>query len=136
MNTVAANAINRSISHTEIVTIDYDSDAASDLSAASDDSVEANGLTEYWGTDDDGNEWRVHMRDQDLPEDAVIVETMPDHLRGSHRAAGNWGVYPHNGAERRIMTHSDAEALLGDEPEYDHIVRDAKPADLKRYELA
>jgi hypothetical protein len=64
MNTVAADAIDRSISHTEIVTIDYDSDAASDLSAASDDSVEANGLTEYWGTDDDGNEWRVHMRDE------------------------------------------------------------------------
>ena len=136
MNTVAANAIERSISHNEIVTIDYDRDAASDLSVECEDNVSANGMTEYWGTNDEGNEWRVHMRDQALPEDAVIVETMPDHLRGSHRAAGNWGVYPHNGAERRIMSRSDAEAELGDEPEYDHIVRDAKPADAKRYEIA
>jgi hypothetical protein len=136
MNTVAANAIDRSISHTEIVTIDYDSDAASDLSVECDDNVSANGVTEYWGTNDEGNEWRVHMRDQQLPEDAVIVETMPDHHRGSHRAAGNWGTYPHNGAERRIMSRSDAEALLGDDPEYDRIVRDAKPADAKRYEIA
>ncbi len=62
MANVAEQAIARSINHREIVTIDYDSDAAGDLSAASDDNVAANGLTEYWGTDGEGNEWRVHMR--------------------------------------------------------------------------
>lgn len=29
-----------------------------------------------------------------------LIEYMPLHLRGSHIAAGNSGVYPHNGAER------------------------------------
>jgi hypothetical protein len=70
-----------------------------------------------------------------LPADAVVVETMPEHLRGSHRAARNWGTYPHNGAERRLMGRSDAEAAVeGDE--YDHIVRDATEADLAKYEVA
>lgn len=63
----------------------------------------------------------------------VLVETMPDHLRDSHRAAGNWGVYPHNGAERVLMSREDAEAATADD-EYDHVVRAAKPSDLERYE--
>lgn len=58
----ANSLIERSISHHEIVTVDYDATTAEDLTAACDDSVEANGATEYWGTDDDGNEWRVHLR--------------------------------------------------------------------------
>lgn len=62
MNTVAASAIARSVSQNEIVTIDYDPAAAEDLSAASDGSADGNDVTEYWGTDDDGSEWRVHMR--------------------------------------------------------------------------
>lgn len=36
--------------------------------------------------------------------DLVLVEHMPDCWRASHRAAGNWGSYPHNGAER-YLTH-------------------------------
>src|SRR5688572_22882077 len=32
-----------------------------------------------------------------LPDDAVLVETMPDQHRGSHRPGGNWASYPHNG---------------------------------------
>ncbi len=57
-------AIARSISHNEIVTVDYDVTLADMLSAESDDSVvnSAYRVTEYWGTDEDGNEWRVHMR--------------------------------------------------------------------------
>jgi hypothetical protein len=62
MSNVAEQAIQRSISHTEIVTIDYDAAVAADLAVECDDSVEANEVTEYWGTDADGNEWRVHMR--------------------------------------------------------------------------
>jgi hypothetical protein len=70
-----------------------------------------------------------------LPEDAVIVERMPEYLRDSHRAAHNWGSYPHNGAERVIMSRSEAEEnVLGDE--YDHIVRKAEQSDLADYEVA
>lgn len=64
MNNVAEQAIKRSVSHNEIVTIAYDSDAASDLRAESKDSVNDadRRVTEYWGTTDAGDEWRVHMR--------------------------------------------------------------------------
>lgn len=47
----------------------------------------------------------------------VWVETMPDHLRASHRAAGNWGVYPHNGAERRLVEADDAEEIVEADPD-------------------
>ncbi len=47
----------------------------------------------------------------------VSVEEMPDHLRGSHRAAGNWGCYPHNGATRRQVTREEAEAIVEDDPD-------------------
>lgn len=65
--TVAANAIARSASHNEIVTIDlsrgYDSAVLSDLLVACDDWVDADeDTTEYWGTTDRGEEWRVHVR--------------------------------------------------------------------------
>lgn len=76
--------------------------------------------------------------------DPVVVERMPDHLRGSHRAAGNWGDYPRNGAERVIVERAatdlwcydpSTEVYSGIEAdEYDHIVRDAAPADFERYE--
>lgn len=55
--------------------------------------------------------------------DMVTVETMPDHLRGSHRAAGNWGTYPMNGAERSVVSRPEADAIVeADEDGYDHIV--------------
>lgn len=55
--------------------------------------------------------------------DIVTVETMPDHLRSSHRAAGNWGVYPLNGAHREEMSRAEAEEIVeADEDGYDHIV--------------
>jgi len=73
----------------------------------------------------------------ELPADAVIVETMPEHLRESHRDAGNWGQYPLNGAVRQIMTRSDAQELVdADGDEYDRIVRDAKAGDLRDHEVA
>ena len=58
----AEQAIARSVSHTEIVTLDHDEDALEYLLAVCEDSVEANGLTETWGTTPDGDEWRVHVQ--------------------------------------------------------------------------
>jgi hypothetical protein len=76
------------------------------------------------------------MTDQPTKQsDLVLVERMPDHLRESHRAARNWGVYPANGAQRVLMAREDAElAVEGDE--YDHIVRTATELDMQRYEHA
>lgn len=48
---------------------------------------------------------------------SVVVETMPDHLRGSHRAARNWGVYPHNGAERIAVSRDEAEEIVANDPD-------------------
>lgn len=57
-------AIARSISHQETVFVDHDVTLADMISAESEGSVvnSAYRVTEYWGTDDEGNEWRVHMR--------------------------------------------------------------------------
>jgi len=57
----AANAIDRSISHNEIVTLPYDADIASDLLVECEDSTESHDVTEYWGTTEHGDTWRVHM---------------------------------------------------------------------------
>lgn len=57
----------------------------------------------------------------------VILETMPDHLRASHRAARNWGVYPHNGAERTKMPRDEAERIIASDPDgYAHVVTPTK----------
>lgn len=42
----------------------------------------------------------------------LVVEWMPWHHRGSHEAAGNAGVYPHNGAERLAVEASCAALLV------------------------
>ena len=57
----AAELITRSISHTEIAHGKYDAETAAELAARSDDSVENGAVIEYWGSDDDGAEWRVHL---------------------------------------------------------------------------
>lgn len=44
-------------------------------------------------------------------DETVVVEWMPEHLRVSHEAAGNWGSYPHNGAIRLRCEASCAEML-------------------------
>jgi hypothetical protein len=54
--------------------------------------------------------------------DYVTIEEMPDHLRESHRKAGNWGSYPQNGATRRVVTREEAEEIEA-EDEYNHIVK-------------
>lgn len=61
----------------------------------------------------------------------VVIETMPDFCRGSHRAAGNWGVYPRNGATRQVVTREEAAATVAaDRDGYDRIVRDATAKDI------
>lgn len=53
----------------------------------------------------------------------VILETMPDCWRESHRQAGNWGCYPMNGAERDTVTRAEAEEIIAaDTDGYDRIV--------------
>lgn len=44
--------------------------------------------------------------------ETVIVEVMPEHLRASHEAAGNRGVYPHNGAVRLRVEQSCADRMV------------------------
>jgi len=62
--------------------------------------------------------------------DLVVVEHMPERHRASHRAAGNWGRFPANGAERILMDRAEAEALVRDDPDgYDEIIRDATDHD-------
>lgn len=64
----AKEAIERSISHNEIVTITPNpadvlaaAKLTTDLIAASDDWTRGNDRVEFWGTDDSGAEWRVHV---------------------------------------------------------------------------
>lgn len=56
----ASAAIARSISHNEIVTIDWTVQLAADLHDASDDSVDTGDTVEYWG-EIEGEHWRVHL---------------------------------------------------------------------------
>lgn len=59
----------------------------------------------------------------------VIVEYMPECWRESHRAAGNVGRYPHNGALRVAAEASCARLQVADDPEWSRIVRPAREAD-------
>lgn len=56
----AEQAIERSVSHNEIVTLEWDSVVFDDLLVESDDSTRGE-VHEFWGCRD-GREWRVHMR--------------------------------------------------------------------------
>ena len=67
--------------------------------------------------------------------DAVLVERMPEHLRASHEAARNAGVWPHNGSERVIMRAQDAADAVGLDPVWTEIVRPVRATDWTTYEL-
>lgn len=55
--------------------------------------------------------------------DMVTVEWMPECWRASHQAAdGNFGVYPHNGAERFRCERSCAERIVEDSDEWARIL--------------
>jgi len=80
-----------------------------------------------WPTNDYGEEYCQVQEGRHLgyPSPLAIVETMPDHLRASHRAAGNWGVYPLNGAERSIRFREEAIEIVENDPDgYANIVED------------
>lgn len=49
------------------------------------------------------------------PQWAATVEHMPEHLRASHQAARNRGVYPHNGAVRLHVSKECAEHICDDD---------------------
>ena len=57
----ATELIARSISHNEIAHAKFDAETAAELDALAEDSVENGDVIEYWGADDDGAEWRVHL---------------------------------------------------------------------------
>lgn len=60
--TTAFDLITRSVSHTDIVHADWTADLAEALSIECEDSVEASDtVVEFWGTDEDGGDWRVHL---------------------------------------------------------------------------
>jgi|SRR5690606_18451066 len=56
------------------------------------------------------------------PDDTVVVEYMPMHLRASHEAARNVGTYPHNGAVRVRCERSCAESIVESDPDWAWIV--------------
>ncbi len=57
-------AIEQSQQENRTVTLsEYDLAMVEDLVCASDDNVLNGGDWEFWGTDDDGNTWRVHLAD-------------------------------------------------------------------------
>lgn len=115
----AQQAIETSVMQNRIVTLEYDQTLADSLTVLCSDETEANGIHEYWGEDDRDSEWRVHLDARGLVE----IEIMPDHLRSSHRTANNWGRYPHNGAERALVSHEEAMSIIQNDPDdYAHIV--------------
>lgn len=58
----AAQAIKQSAQQNEIVTLGHDVTLMDQLSEESEDSVIGREVTEYWGTTEAGDEWRVHVR--------------------------------------------------------------------------
>lgn len=115
----AQQAIAESIQKNAIVTLMADLDLKSDLLAASEGDVRSGDTHEFWGVTEDGDEWRVHLDFTGM----VAIEIMPEYLRDRHRAAGNWGRYPLNGAERMLVTEEEAAELIeDDDDEYNHLV--------------
>lgn len=57
--------------------------------------------------------------------ETVVVEWMPESLRASHVAAGNRGVYPHNGAERLRVEASCADRIVTADGDWSSIVEES-----------
>lgn len=72
----AEQAIDRSASHTETVYLSYDAALAEDLLVECDENNDTLLFVEFWGTTEDGNEWRVHLRKQvdESDEHTALVE--------------------------------------------------------------
>jgi hypothetical protein len=65
-------------------------------------------------------------------DDLVVIEVMPRHLRASHEAAGNSGVYPHNGAERFRVEVGAGREYAESDPEWTQFVLAPSP---ERYDV-
>lgn len=61
MTQTARDLIARSISHTEIARADYSEELHAALAIECDDYTDTNSGYDYWGTDEDGSEWRVEL---------------------------------------------------------------------------
>jgi len=64
----------------------------------------------------------------DTSEGMTVLESMPEHLRDSHEAAGGTGRYPHNGAIRVAVSRSCADSIIDDD-EWAVEVNGADPTD-------
>lgn len=54
-------AIRDSIARDEIVHLEHDAAVVNELTALADDSADTAGEHEFWGEDNDGSSWRVHV---------------------------------------------------------------------------
>lgn len=62
-NRTINNAISASVQHQSIVYVADNDINHTDLLTECDDYVDSNsGVREYWGTDHEGNSWRIHTR--------------------------------------------------------------------------
>lgn len=61
-------AISLSQAQNRIIFLDHSAKLIEELRDEADDWVEANDVVEFWGTEEDGGDWRVHVR---LPEPRV-----------------------------------------------------------------
>lgn len=112
----AMDLIERSVSHTEIVSADWTAELAEELDLECEDSLEASETTvEYWGTTDDGGEWRVHLHGRRVePDSTYRIECREsgrwttDTLGGARQAGGYTTVAEAVGAIRSL-------AALGEE---------------------
>jgi hypothetical protein len=55
-------------------------------------------------------------------DETTRVEFMPEHLRGSHEAAGNSGVYPHNGAVRISVSLACADLIVEHDGDWARVI--------------
>ncbi len=67
--------------------------------------------------------WSGHRCSWVGPESGtVLVEYMPEQHRASHAAAGNRGIYPHNGARRIRVERSCADQMIEHDGEWCSII--------------
>jgi hypothetical protein len=128
----AKQAIERSVSHNEIVTLDHDSEALDALESESEGSADntAYGVHEFWGTTDAGDEWRVHVRcgegagdDLTPPEGEVVTPpSRADLAREVGRIVGDDGT----GDIRVIVDHALAADASATAEDIAAIVREAR----------
>lgn len=77
---------------------------------------------------------RWHDREALSAPDLVVLETMPEHLRDTHRTARSWGRYPSNGAVREVCGRGVAEEVVAEDADgYASIICDADAEHVERH---